>query len=99
MSPKSHTQKRCGTMRKNSSSARRYAEIHIQRPVFDQKKKHTRNHCIQNTNSEHMLTCLMKREEFFPKINTKISIFSANSKSPKLIIFILERVSRNDWIR
>jgi hypothetical protein len=31
MFPKSHTHKRCGTLRKKSFSARRYAEIHIQR--------------------------------------------------------------------
>jgi hypothetical protein len=31
MSSKSHTHKRCGTLRKKSFSARGYAEIHIQR--------------------------------------------------------------------
>jgi hypothetical protein len=38
MSSKPHTQKRCGTLRKKSFSARGYAEIHIQRPFFDNKK-------------------------------------------------------------
>jgi hypothetical protein len=38
MSPKSHIHKRCGTLRKKSFSARGYAEIHIQRLVFDNKK-------------------------------------------------------------
>jgi hypothetical protein len=37
MSSKSHTHKRCGTLRKKSFSARGYAEIHIQRPFFDNK--------------------------------------------------------------
>jgi hypothetical protein len=37
-SPKSHTHERCGTLRKKSFSARGYAEIHIQRPFFDNKK-------------------------------------------------------------
>jgi hypothetical protein len=37
MSPKSHTHKKCGTLRKKSFSAREYAEIHIQRPFFDNK--------------------------------------------------------------
>jgi hypothetical protein len=37
MSSKSHTHKRCGTLRKKSLSARGYAEIHIQRPLFDNK--------------------------------------------------------------
>jgi hypothetical protein len=34
MSSKSHSHKRCGTLRKKSFSARGYAEIHIQRPFF-----------------------------------------------------------------
>jgi hypothetical protein len=38
MSPKSHSHKRCGALRKKSFSARGYAEIHIQRPFFDNKK-------------------------------------------------------------
>jgi hypothetical protein len=37
MSPKSHPHKRYGTLRKKSFSARGYAEIHIQRPFFDNK--------------------------------------------------------------
>jgi hypothetical protein len=37
MSSKSHTCKSCGTLRKNSFSARGYAEIHIQRPFFYNK--------------------------------------------------------------
>jgi hypothetical protein len=37
MSPKSHTHKRCGTLRKKSFSAKGCAEIHIQRPFFDNK--------------------------------------------------------------
>jgi hypothetical protein len=38
MSTKSHTHKRCGTLRKKLFSTRWYAEIHIQRPFFDNKK-------------------------------------------------------------
>jgi hypothetical protein len=38
MSPKSHTKKRCGTLWKNSFSARGYAEIHTQGLVFEPKK-------------------------------------------------------------
>jgi hypothetical protein len=38
MAPKSHIHKRCGTLRKKSFSARGYAEIHIERPFFDNKK-------------------------------------------------------------
>jgi hypothetical protein len=40
LSTKSHTYKRCGTLRKKSFSTRVYAEIHIQRPFFDNKKRH-----------------------------------------------------------
>jgi hypothetical protein len=38
MHSESHSHKRCGTLRKTSSSARGYAEIHIHRPFFDNKK-------------------------------------------------------------
>jgi hypothetical protein len=38
MSTKSHTHKRCGTLRKRLFSTRGYAEIHIQRHFFDNKK-------------------------------------------------------------
>jgi hypothetical protein len=38
MLSKSHTHKRCGTLRKKSFSARGYAGIHIQRPFFGNKK-------------------------------------------------------------
>jgi hypothetical protein len=38
MPPKSYIHKNCGTLRKKSFSARGYAEIHIQRPFFDNKK-------------------------------------------------------------
>jgi hypothetical protein len=37
MSTKSHTHTRCGTLRKSSISTRGCAEIHIQRPFFDNK--------------------------------------------------------------
>jgi hypothetical protein len=37
MSTKSHTYTMCGTLRKSSISTRGYAEIHIQRPFFDNK--------------------------------------------------------------
>jgi hypothetical protein len=37
MSTKSHAHTRCGTLRKSSISTRGYAEIHIQRPFFDNK--------------------------------------------------------------
>jgi hypothetical protein len=56
MSPKSHTHKRCGTLRKKSFFARGY-EIHIQRPFFDNKKDIYKNYCIENSNGEHILYC------------------------------------------
>ena len=37
MSTKCHAHERCETLRKSSISARGYAEIHIQRPFFDNK--------------------------------------------------------------
>ena len=99
VSPKSHTQKSCGTCWKKSFSATGFAKIRIQRLVFWQIKKHMRNHWIQNPNGEHMLTCLMNKEIFYKKIKTKVSIFRSNCKSPNLIIFVLKRGCENDWIR
>jgi hypothetical protein len=52
---KFHAHKRCGTLRKSSISTMGSAEIHIQRPVFDNKKKHMKNSCIENPNCGNML--------------------------------------------
>jgi hypothetical protein len=41
-------------LRKKSFSARGCAEIHIQRPFFDNKKD-IKNHCIENPKGQHML--------------------------------------------
>jgi hypothetical protein len=41
-------------LRKKSFSARGYAEIHIQRPFFDNKKD-IQNSRIENPNGENML--------------------------------------------
>jgi hypothetical protein len=38
MSTKSHIHRRCGTLRKILFSTWGYAEIHLQRPFFDNKK-------------------------------------------------------------
>jgi hypothetical protein len=38
MFTKSQTHTRCGTLRKKLFSSRGYAEIHLQRPFFDNKK-------------------------------------------------------------
>jgi hypothetical protein len=38
MSTKSHTHRKCGTLRKKLFPTRGYAEIHIQRPFLDNKK-------------------------------------------------------------
>jgi hypothetical protein len=46
-------------LRKNSFSTRRYAEIHIQRPFFDNKKGIQKNCCIKNPNGENMLWCIL----------------------------------------
>jgi hypothetical protein len=54
MSPKPHSHKRRGTLRKKSFSTRGYAEIHLQRPFFDNKKD-IENYCIENPNGEHIL--------------------------------------------
>jgi hypothetical protein len=54
MSSKSHTHKRFGIWRKKSVSTRGYAEIHIQRLFFDNKKD-IKNSWIEDPNGENML--------------------------------------------
>jgi hypothetical protein len=53
-----------------------------------------KNYCIENPNGQDMVTCLLKKEEFILQIKTKISIIVPNSKSPKLIIYVLEGAMR-----
>jgi hypothetical protein len=51
-------------------------------------KRHTKNCCIENPNSENMLQCVLYIQDFcfiFKKI--KISIFGGISKFLKLIVF------------
>jgi hypothetical protein len=55
MFTKFYAHERCGTLRKTSISTMGSAEIHIQRPVFDNKKKHMKNSCIENPNGGNML--------------------------------------------
>jgi hypothetical protein len=80
MSPNSHTHKRCGTLRKKSFSARGYAEIHIQRPFFDNKNSKWK---ILGLKIRMVETCSSAPSTggiFFFLENTKISIFGGISK-------------------
>jgi hypothetical protein len=54
MSTKSHIHKKCGTLRKKSFSIKGYAEVHIQRPFFDNKKD-IKQISFKNPNGEYML--------------------------------------------
>jgi hypothetical protein len=88
MSTKSHNHKRCGTLRKKLFSTRGYAEIHIQRPSFDNKKGIQKIVVLEilivstcfGASSTYMILFL-----FLKKI--KISIFGGISKFLKLIVF------------
>jgi hypothetical protein len=68
MCAKSHIHQSCGVLPKKLFSAKGYAEIHIQRPVFDKIR-------MVETCSSASST----RRSFFLK-NTKISIFGGISK-------------------
>jgi hypothetical protein len=58
MSTKSHTHKMHGTLRKTSFCTKGYAEIHIQRLVFDIEKGIWKIlGQFENPNSVHMIWC------------------------------------------
>jgi hypothetical protein len=80
MSPKSHTHKRCGTLRKKSFSARGYAEIHIQRPFFDTKNSIWKIPILKIQTVETCSSAPSIRRNFYFLENTKISIFGRISK-------------------
>jgi hypothetical protein len=74
MSTKSHTHKRSGTLRKKSFSTTRYAEIHIQRQFFDNKKGIWKIDVLKiQTVSTYLGASSTYKFYFFEKI--KISIF------------------------
>jgi hypothetical protein len=87
MSTKSHTHRRCGTLRKKKISTRKYAEIHIQRPFFDNKKSIQK---IVLLKFQMVRTCFSASSTykiFFFEKKVKISIFGGISKFFKLIVF------------
>jgi hypothetical protein len=86
MSTISHTHKRCGTLKKKLFSTRGYAEIHIQRPFFDNKKGIQKIFVLK---IQMVITCFGTSSTYrilFLK-NIKISIFGGISKFLKLIVF------------
>ena len=87
MSTKSHMYKRCGTLKKTLFPTRGYAETHIQRPFFDNKKGIQK---IVVLKIQTVRTCFgassTYRIFFFLK-KVKISIFGGISKFLKLIVF------------
>jgi hypothetical protein len=51
MSPKAHTHKKCGTLKKKSFSTRGILNSHT-KVLFDIRK--VKNYCIENPNNEHI---------------------------------------------
>jgi hypothetical protein len=88
MSSKSHTHRRCGILRKKLFSTSGYVEIHLQRPLFDNKKG---IHKIVVLKIQMMETCFgassTYRVFFKIKIKLKYPIFGGNSSFLKLIVF------------
>jgi hypothetical protein len=87
MSTKSHICKKCGILRMKIFSIMGYAQIHKQRPFFWQSKRHLKNYCIKNSNSEHMHWCLFYTHTLCFLKNIKISNFGGISKFLKLIVW------------
>src|SRR5665811_1611976 len=80
MSSKSHTHKSCGTLRKKSFSARGYAEIHIQRPFFDNKNSICKILGLKIRTVKTCSSASSTRTNVFFLKNIKISIFGGISK-------------------
>jgi hypothetical protein len=72
--------KRCGTLRKKSFSTKGYAEIHIQRPFFDNKKDIYKILGLKIQTVETCSSASSTRTNFFFVKKTKISIFGGISK-------------------
>jgi hypothetical protein len=87
MSTKSHTHKRCRTLRKKIFSTIRYAEIHKQRPFFDNRKDISKIVVLKIQTGEHIHWCLFYAYAFSFLKNIKNSIFGSISKFSKLIVF------------
>ena len=85
MSTKSHIHRRCGTLRKKLFSTRGHAEIHIQRPFFDNNKGIQKIVVLKIQMVRICLGASFMYRIFFEKIN--ISICGGISKFLKLIVF------------
>jgi hypothetical protein len=80
MFTKSHTLKRSGTLRKKLYSTRGYAEIHIQRPFFDNKNSIWKILGLKIQTVETCSNASSTCRNFYLKKNNKISIFGGISK-------------------
>jgi hypothetical protein len=86
MSTKSQTHKRCGTLREKLFSTRGCAEIHIQRPFFDNRKGIQKKIVLKIQTESTCFGASSTYKNFFLK-KSKISIFGGISKFLKLIVF------------
>jgi hypothetical protein len=86
MSTISHTHKRCGILRKKLFSTSGYAEIHIQKLFFDNKKGIQKNVVLK---IQIVSTCFGASSTYkiFYKKKIKTSILGGISKFLKLIVF------------
>jgi hypothetical protein len=86
MSTKSHIHKGCGALRKKLFSTRGYAEIHIKKPFFDNKKG---IHKIVVLQIQIVSTCFdaLSTCKIIFLIKISIAIFGGISKLVKLIVF------------
>jgi hypothetical protein len=58
-----------------------------------------KNYCLENTNSEDLLYYFKNTLMNFFSKSMEISIFGANSKFYKAIVFLLKKGSEGVWIR
>jgi hypothetical protein len=86
MSTKSHSHKRCGTLRKVNFPQGGMLKF-TYKGCFLTIERHTKDYCIENPNGEHMLWCVFYIQDFLFLKKIKISIFGGITKFLKLIVF------------
>ena len=87
MSINTHIHEMYGTLRKTSFCTKRYAEIHIQRPFFDNKKGTCKILVLKVQKCAHALVPLLHKEVFVFEKHQNLNFWWYFQKFLELIVF------------